>query len=585
MSMDDDRNNRVTDSSVSRRAFLKAAGASPFLASAASAAVVFQESTANAQEVWTREADVLVVGSGAAGSTAALMASAAGASVIVLETGATAGGTTAKSGGGYWIPNNHRMRERGVRDDKQQCLAFMARLSYPTLYQPNARRLGLPDDLYALLDSFYDNAGPAVDALRALGVGDLEAQSSSVVAAPGGDTYSEIPEHSKTIIGRLLQPTDPTGSRRGSGVLLMEQFQAALKRRGTPVLLEHRATRLVVNARGEVIGLEAGHAGRIVSIRARRGVVFGSGGFVMNPELCRNYLKGPVFGGCAASTNQGDLVHMAGSLGAKLGNMSSAWWAGVILEQALQSRSVPSAVFTIPGESILLVNCEGRRCTDEKSQTQERTPSHFAWDPQRLRFPNLIQVAVFDQRCREKFPGPGESALVPPMGVSAPHLLTAQTLDELAMRVDTRLVQVADRTGNFRLDPDFPARLRETVARFNEYAKSGVDLDFERGRTAARRPGEAPNPTMYPLASTGPYYAVLIAAGTRDTNGGPVVNAKAQVVRMDGTPVPGLYGAGNCIASPVGQGDWGAGGTLGPAITFGAIAGRYAATEPVKAAV
>src|SRR5690349_3712358 len=128
--MADDHDPRVTDSSVSRRAFLKAAGVGPLLASAVPAAVLFQASTAAAQQPTMQEADVLVVGSGAAGSAAALVASIGGAEVIVLDAGTAAGGTTAKSGAGYWIPNNHRMRERGVRDDKQQCLAFMARLSY-----------------------------------------------------------------------------------------------------------------------------------------------------------------------------------------------------------------------------------------------------------------------------------------------------------------------------------------------------------------------------------------------------------------------------------------------------------------------
>ena len=87
---------------------------------------------------------------------------------------------------------------------------------------------------------------------------------------------------------------------------------------------------------------------------------------------------------------------------------------------------------------------------------------------------------------------------------------------------------------------------------------------------------------MHPIAATGPYHCVLLAPATLDTCGGPVIDAAARVLRLDGAPIPGLYGAGNCIASPAGQGYWGAGGTIGPALTYGYLAGRNAAREAEK---
>ena len=136
-----------------------------------------------------------------------------------------------------------------------------------------------------------------------------------------------------------------------------------------------------------------------------------------------------------------------------------------------------------------------------------------------------------------------------------------------------------------RLAPDFVPSMRATIERFNTFASSGVDADFHRGETPMEQAWQGPtrsttgNRTMYPLTQDGPYYCAILGPATLDTCGGPVIGTDARVLRPDGSPIPGLFGAGNCIASPAGQAYWGAGGTLGPAITFGFIAGRNAAAS------
>jgi hypothetical protein len=391
--------------------------------------------------------------------------------------------------------------------------------------------------------------------------------------------------------------TRPTGN--GGGAFLIAQFKAAIEKRGIPVFLSHRASRLVLNSTREASGLEATtDTDRTVTFRARKGVIFGTGGFTANAELCQTYLRGPIFGGCAVPTNEGDFMLIAQAVGAEMGNMSHAWWGPCVLEQALVSRSVPAAMFNVRGDSVIQVNCEGRRVGDEKRYYNDRTQVHFYWDPHRVRYPNLIQVMIYDQHCREKF-GAGDNWGVIPRpgvmlrpGVNMRSVLTSQTLEGLANAVDVRLAEIGNRTGGFRLDADFIVNLNDTIARFNQFAKTGIDLDFHRGEFPADNPPEGvnpsseyPNPAMYPIASTGPYYAVLIGGGTLDTKGGPKINVHGQILDTGGQVVQGLYGAGNCIASPAGAGYWSRGGTIGPAITFGALAGKHAAKEPVRAAV
>jgi hypothetical protein len=365
------------------------------------------------------------------------------------------------------------------------------------------------------------------------------------------------------------------------------------------VLTGHRARQLYVNGDHQIVGLEAVKTdGGVVNVRASKAVIFGSGGFTHSKDLRLQYQPGPMYGGCAVITNEGDFVYMAQAVGARLGNMTGAWNAEIPLEPALDSPSTPNDVWQPAGDSMVLVNKYGLRVVNEKRSYNDRTKAHFYWDPVAQEFPNQILVMLYDQRSRDLYQGAPGGYPIPPAGTTAPHELSGQTWAELAGNLKSRVNQIGDRIGAWRLDNSFDGNLPATIERFNGFANRGVDDDFHRGlytydtewhagvfSVPAKNTNwplnDKPNITMYPFQLQGPYYAILLAAGTLDTNGGPQTNGLAQVLDTQGKPIPGLYGAGNCICSPT-RYYLAAGGTLGPALTFGYVAGINAAKEPVK---
>jgi len=576
-----------TRTPLTRRDFLKASGTgSGALLAGAVPAIAFSTATVQAQQSWDREADVVVVGSGAAAASAALFAHEAGAQVVMLEKADTYGGTTARSGGAVWAPNNSYMRKKGLADPKADCLRYMARVSYPQIYSAKDAKFGLPDNEYALLEAHYDHAGEAVDGLVQIGVFPgfdffgVEDDGTPIVT----DHFAHLAED-KAPRGRSLLPLRDDGTR-GNGGLWALRTKAAVESRNIPILTGHRVSRLLQNGRGEVVGVQATlGGGKTVTVRARKGVIFGSGGFTHDPELCLHYLRGPIFGGCAVPTNEGDFVRMGIDAGAALANMNNAWWNALPLEAALKLRSTTNLGGQPGGDSMITVNRFGRRTGNEKIVWSGKGDAFFWYDPTTATYPNMVQFGIYDQFTRERFGG--SSAPIPKPGVDSPFVLSGNTLEELAAAIAQRLASLAAQIGDFTLADTFVAGLKEEIARFNRFAETGKDLDFRRGEgpmdSTARRDGnDKPNPTMYPISDKGPYYAVLIGAGTLDTNGGPKINASAQVLDTRDQPIPGLYGAGNCIGSPAGQGYWGHGGTIGPAATFGRQAALHAASQPVR---
>jgi 3-oxosteroid 1-dehydrogenase len=524
------------------------------LAGAAGAAVVSQAmgaSSANRQ--WDHETDILCIGAGAAGCAAAVVAADGGAKVILLERAPILGGTSRKSGGVAWVPNHSLLRAQGVEDRKEDCLRYMARFAYPHRYAPADAMLGLDPLSYKLLEAFYDNGSKVIDHL------------------------------SKDAGGATMAGTVGHGGR------IIDTCEAWLSKRNVPILTEHRATRIVMEG-GRCVGIEASAGDKTVRIRARKGVIFSTGGFAHNTDLIQMHQRF-LYGSCAVAQSQGDFVQMAGAVGARMGQMDMAWRTQIVLEDALQNRLMAVGVFFVPSDSMIIVNKYGRRAVDEKRDYNDRTRVHFTYDPVAEEFPNQILFMIIDERARDAFGG----AYPIPADAKTPYLISGSTLDELAANVKTRLRGIAAKIGGVDLAPDFSTTLAATVKNFNEYARSGKDPEFNRGAQSYDRvwqgyfskmregskqqPNNMPNPTMYPIADHGPYYAIILGPGALDTSSGPMTNEKAQILDSASRPIPGLYGAGNCICAPTRDAYMGAGGTLGPNMTFAYIAATHALGE------
>ena len=401
-------------------------------------------------------------------------------------------------------------------------------------------------------------------------------------AAPGNRRCRSDRARWRAIITRTCQKTRASWGAHWRPIL--PKAGAASGRtysegKGAKVLVNHQVTRILREPGGRVIGVMAkDQTGKELRLRARKGVIFGTGGFAMNEELCSNYLRGSILGSTAVPQNEGDLIPMAQEVGAKLGSMNEAWLMQVILEEALQSRAIANPVFVLSCDSAITVNKYGKRIYDEKFIYNERARSHYDWDAVKGEYPNYYQFFVYDKRAAEI-----EGQAIPPNVPNSPYVIEGDSLDSLAKNIADRLAALKSSIGDVSLSSDFSENLKATVAKFNDYAKTGVDLDFSRGVPpidADYNPRHAtntyPNGQMHPMDESGPYYCVIIAPGAVDTKGGPAINENAQVVDCFGTPIPGLYAAGNCAASPSGQAFWAAGATLGLAMTFGYIAGRHA---------
>ncbi|RXH02990.1 FAD-dependent oxidoreductase [Bradyrhizobium zhanjiangense] len=552
--------------------------------------------------------DVVVIGAGAGGMTAAAVAAAEGLRVLVIEKTAFVGGTTAWSGGMVWIPANPKMKEAGLSDSVADAVQYLSST--------------VPEPANAGLRAAFLARGPeAIGYLEA----NTELRLRPVKAYP--DYYPE--RLGATSGGRVLEPVAFDGTRLGKafarlrpplpeftlfgGMMVNGLDISHLRRVGKSLRSTLRTARLVsayawqrlraprgttlhlgnalaarlyasllarrveilfsadvedLSMQGDrVAGVVIRHGARDRLIAARRGVVLATGGFSHDARLRKRFF--PAAAGLVSATNPsgtGDGLRLAAAAGAALNTdaTSRAYWVPASLfRRADGSRGVfPHMVTDRAKPGVIAVNAAGRRFVNEALSYHEFVlamlrdgngepdrPFYLICDREFLWSYGLGRIKPFTRNYRRY--------------VASGELIEAPDVAQLAAKIDIK-----------------PSTLAATIAAYNAGAKEGRDPEFGRGSTIYQRHlGDAahkPNPCVAPIIRA-PFFAMRIHPADLGTAIGMKVDAQARVLRADGTPIVGLYACGNDMASIMNGNCPGPGITLGPALTFGYIAGRHLA--------
>jgi 3-oxosteroid 1-dehydrogenase len=306
-----------------------------------------------------------------------------------------------------------------------------------------------------------------------------------------------------------------------------------------------------------VTGVRLLRDGHDVTVRARHGVVLASGGFEKNPEMREAYQRSPITTEwtTGAETNTGGGITAGLAAGAEVALMDDAWWGPTIPLTGgpyfcLSERNLPGSI---------IVNQAGRRYANEASPYVDAVHAMYDGEAE-TGIGHVPSWMILDQRYRNRylFAGLGPRQPFPGRWYKHGTLFRSDTVEGLAEQIGVD-----------------PAGLAETVARFNDMARTGLDTEFHRGDSAYDKyygdPTNKPNPCLGPIDQA-PFYAVKIVPGDLGTKGGIVTDEHGRALRPDGSVIEGLYAAGNASAAVMGHTYAGAGSTIGPAMVFGYLA-------------
>lgn len=553
---------------------------------------------------WDQQFDVIVVGSGAGGMTAALCAAGEGLSAVVLEKASVYGGTTAVSGGGIWIPCNDDIAVNGGQDSYEEALRYMQLLTAGEVPQPRieaylqnapkmvrhlAARFGVRFRSVPLYPDYYPDKPGGKDGHRSMEPVEFKAnklgEEFSRQRPPfkgtqllGRISMNQVEAHvlftkGKGWVGLILRMLlgywfdliwrfkSKRDRRLTLGQALVAQLRHALLKKKVPLWLDSGMQSLV-EERGRVVGVVVKQGSKTLRLRAERGVVLASGGFEANQAMREQYLPQPTKSSWtgAPPINEGDGIRAGLALGARLGFMNLVWGSPTVHVPGAASQTTLFVERCMPG--CMIVNKKGKRFVNEAAAYPDVVTAMYEDDAKgNGAVPAWL---VFDATFRHKYP----AGLFLPAQMQPDSSLPKDWLDKVYYRADS-LEALASKIG---VDAK---GLVETAKKIGHYAASGRDLEFGKGDTTIDRyysdPQNQPNPCLGPVAKA-PFYALRLDAGEIGTKGGLWADERARVLREDGSVIAGLYATGNCSAAVMGKTYAGAGSTLGPAMTFGYIA-------------
>lgn len=514
--------------------------------------------------------DVVVVGSGSAGMTAAVVSALQGLDVLLVEKTPYFGGATAWSGGGLWIPDNRHMREAGMTDSLAAAETYIRavvgeNLDEKVLATYLANCQPMLDYMEANTAVRYDLKGTMPDYFPDLPGGTNQGRLLNPTEYDGrllGDWFSKLRpalEEFNAPYGMMVDLVDayhmmaatkswgsfvytlkmglrygadrlrgyPRGTRLTMGNALSARLLRSAIDAGVSLWNNCAATGLVHEGK-RITGIDLMKEGKAIRVMARRGIVLASGGFSSNPEMRAKYIPfAEHHQSLMPEGNTGDGLKMATALGAKMQdkNPSNAVWNIISLHHRPDGsiQKFPHLFLDKPKPGCIAINQQGKRFGNEASlvftEDMHKTGSVPAW-----------------LMCDDKFIHKFGLGLVYPGGFGLRkllrhgYLIKAQTLAELAQKMGV---------------PE--DALQDTVATFNGYAANGKDPEFGRGDSffdiAGGDPEHKPNPSLGPI-NNAPFYAVKIFPGDATTTVGLKTDGNCQVLDTEGNAIAGLFACG-----------------------------------------
>ena len=551
---------------------------------------------------WDREVDVLVVGTGNGGLTAAVCNWEMGTKdVLIIEKQDKVGGTSATSGGGIWIPNSHYAKEVGAEDSPEAAKAYLMNTLFgedvpeemidiylekaPEMLKYLHDRTDVRYESLAEYPDYYTNMEGAREGHRSL-------EPAPIMASELGANwknmtwthfmmrmfnrihFTQVEAHLlmvqlpgwKKLLARLMwdyirdipwRLKTPISRRLACGSAGVARLYLSVLKREIPLEFNTQMVELIADG-DTVLGAVIECNGQRQRVRAAKGVILASGGFEKNQALREQYLPAPTNTTWSAGNpgNEGDALLAGLELGAKTRLMNDAWWTTTLCVPDEPAPRLAIMEKSFPGSCV--VNRDGKRFANESQNYMAFQKDLFKTHTEE--HPNAPAWHVFDATFRENF-------MVGPLMTKAmkpDSQIPKKWFDEgFVAKADT-IRELADMLG---IDAD---GLEETIAKMNHYAETGKDEDFGRGDSAYDRyyadPAIKPNPCLAPIAKA-PFYAMRIEAGDFGTLGGLDTDTSARVKKADGGVFEGLFAVGNCSAAilPTYPGP---GATLGPAMTM-----------------